>query len=572
MRRLHVVLALLCVLRNVTAAGTVSDEQQGEVGRPSQDVCGRVGNALCGSHACVALPNEGTFFCDCGQDHFYDVRDATCAHVQSCTASRCQFGICSDEGRTVPATCDCTDISSLTPSCEVTQEKKEECSMIGAIPSVGPNSEVDCLCRPGEVFKNDRCLPTTCLNFSNTCEQLCKRRQLNEDHRCCQGWEHDICTAPEVEGGYCKPGYIKTTSHERCIDACSAGETNPVCPSGCTSNTTDGMPYNCVCGEDQELAHHGLGCIPKTGCSPEEKAKCREDQECVLEEGHVAACKCPANQLERNGQCSGNCTRECQHTFASCRISDNQEQCQCSSPLEDASPTGRDGTCVLEKYAYLTSFKLNRSLASWKVAYDCRQMKDSVMEAFSVLFGSQFLTLDIISCKELYRIRLIFSEKQDQAVLNRLHLCKNSMKPETCYFWPDIHVVSGSVGPVAAENICETVLREPIEKYEGGYVCKVQDDEIHFNCVNPAAVSGTETSGRITKQRCSEENKLPGKGENKGREDEDQMPPSQTAVIVGAILAILAALGIIAIIVVSRKRKAAKAGQRREKYEADLQQ
>ncbi|XP_064470513.1 uncharacterized protein LOC135385239 [Ornithodoros turicata] len=201
-------------------------------------------------------------------------------------------------------------------------------------------------------------------------------------------------------------------------------------------------------------------------------------------------------------------------------------------------------------------------------------MKDLLTQALSVLFGPEFLHLDIVSCLDAYEVRLIFSKKQDEAVLKRLHLCKNSIKPHSCYFWPDVHVVSGSVGTIEPENICETALRVQLEKYGGEYVCKAQDYEILFNCVNPAAVTGTETSGRIIKQHCSEANKLPPSGIKKGKQNEPEIPPNQTAVIVGVVLAVLAALGIIAILMVSRKKKAAKAEQRRrqEKYEEDLQQ
>ncbi|XP_064462483.1 uncharacterized protein LOC135373168, partial [Ornithodoros turicata] len=187
--------------------------------------------------------------------------------------------------------------------------------------------------------------------------------------------------------------------------------------------------------------------LAKTTCNAEEKARCRADQVCEVE-GHVAVCKCASDRLERNGRCSGNCTLECHHRFGSCTIFNNEEHCNCTSPLQGDSSeqSTKEGPCVLESFSYLTSLKLNRSISSWKVAEDCRNMKDLLTQALSVLFGPEFLHLDIVSCLDAYEVRLIFSKKQDEAVLKRLHLCKNSIKPHSCYFWPDVHVVSGSVG------------------------------------------------------------------------------------------------------------------------------
>uniref|UniRef100_A0A4D5RFZ9 Putative conserved secreted protein n=1 Tax=Ixodes scapularis TaxID=6945 RepID=A0A4D5RFZ9_IXOSC len=456
-------------------------------------ICKRVGSSLCGDLAtCVALPAKDSFQCSCPKGGFYDANDKTCKHWQSCGPLPCKIGYCDDGNGSKKRHCKCGGIPGLTEFCKINKEAKFKCEEYGAT-AVLKGDEVTCDCGPAKKLINKKCVPVACLNFTMTCEELCQKKLLDKDDRCCQGWNIENCSKTPDETRYCKPGYI--SRNDSCVDACTAKVADPLCPNGCKSSATD-LPFQCICKKGFQLAEDGITCTERRVCNEEEKKRCRKDQICGIVNDEVT-CSCKSHQQEKDGVCTNECfVKKCSDPFANCEVYLGTEKCFCTRPL---FPT-RNITCGLEKYSYILTFRTNDTSPYSDDL--CENKKEDIWKALKTLFGAQLVDDTLLSCKEDFVIRLAFSQKQDPAVLKRIETCQY-FRGDVCIFPPRLYIKEGSA-KLEEEDLCTEFFQKQLNKSNGMYVCQKVGDNYLFKCRDGLFSYNEVTSGRLTRWSCAD--------------------------------------------------------------------
>ncbi|CAN7986864.1 unnamed protein product, partial [Ixodes hexagonus] len=471
-------------------------------------VCKRVGSALCGYEVCVPLPDKDSFQCSCRRDGFYDAYDQKCKHWMSCEPNPCKLGDCLDQEGTKRRHCSCSSIPGLTTFCNINTEAKLKCEEYGATPRLTEEGKVVCVCGPGMKRINKICVPVSCLNFSMTCEELCQKNLLDKDDRCCQGWETSNCLKKPEGNKACEPGYVLKDGS--CTDACTAKVADPVCPDGCNASA-NGRPFECKCKAGSQLADDGLTCNEeKTACTKEERNGCRYDQICRMRDSKPK-CICPFPQAEKDGVCTSRCyNRRCEGRFRHCRLlSNGEESCRCLSPLKEIS--SKNYACALVDYSYVLQFQTNDS-SPYSVEVcesresDIRNAASTLSLSSTALFGKELVKFEQLGCSEKFVGRLVFSKKQDPAVLKRIETCQYRSGP-VCIIPPRLYLKQTSIKPIEEEDLCQEFFQEQLDATNGTHVCRKDGDNYLLQCRDGLFGYDKVTSGRLTRWSCTGQSK-----------------------------------------------------------------
>lgn len=438
----------------------------------SASICDTAGQ-LCGDTTCIALGENKYFTCSCGKGRYFNATAQRCYHINACMATTCTAGTCWDNDGNDVAKCNCSGIHGLTDECQVDPAFKEKCVQGGGEEILDHSGLPQCVCPHGTELENGTCKSIACLFPEFTCEHICNNAKLREDQRCCQNWTTGSCDAHYEGGTYCLPGTIANGSD--CTNVCAGGNTRPVCKHGCSFENSSLPQYSCFCAEDEKMGSDGRTCRVKVSCDEKETAACDASGHiCVYKDGG-AVCNCPLGSVESGGVCAKSCSldkqRECQPLVSKCIIDDDGEACVCERPLRwDPS----EKQCILDKqFMYIMTLKQyqNASGADIYSKLNCSETEEMIYHAMTNLYGAQLITAKLLECREEYKVELSFSEEQQPALLNRIHLCENGDKTKGCFFAPALYVVNGSASDPKPVDLCDNYLSNADAVSKGSHKC-----------------------------------------------------------------------------------------------------
>lgn len=482
-------------------SGTVADgdvDAPEEAGHPG-GACDSFGRRFCNGPCKEPRGSNDTFICECPSDEFYfDAVQQTCLYKTSCKTTECTMGHCTDGRNKV--FCSCEKIPHMTLRCKVKQYYEEECDEKGGQVVVssswgGPR----CVC--GDWAKVDnakkKCVPTTCLKPTVTCKELCEKRLLGKDPRCCQGWKETDCTREPENGTYCSPGSLMN-GLGKCQDACSAGEAKFICDNGCQSTPGGRTAYQCRCPPGREVAEDGVSCKvvhKERRCRDEEKKACRSDQICEVRDERIN-CQCRFHEHLLDGICTGKCgENNCHERFLDCAIYDGKQQCRC--PWKDWQRIFINEACTLKRHYYTVSFKPNISLSH----DDCDIYAPRVLEAMKTAIGSRVHMVQILNCTDKIEARLILNGPLPEQLRKKLQTCEYQ-EGEYCMLYPKLPIEKGSASGIEEENLCDSVLKEQEAAYNGTNKCVKDGNLFWFKCAPGFKEVNQETSGRLRRSIC----------------------------------------------------------------------
>ncbi|XP_077563266.1 glycoprotein antigen BM86-like isoform X2 [Haemaphysalis longicornis] len=498
MRICAVLLTGVLLISGAAADGDVDvPEEAGSQG----GACASFGNRFC-SGPCKQPPGSNdTFSCECPTDEFYfDAMEQMCLYKNSCRTTKCSRGYCKDGRNKVY--CSCEGIPNISLNCKVVDKfYRQDCEEKGGeivIPT-GPAQGPRCVCGDWSIWDSvkKKCVPTTCLKPTVTCKELCEKRVLGKDPRCCQGWNETDCTREPESGTYCSPGSVMN-AQGKCQDACSAKETKLICPNGCHPTPGSSTAYQCRCPTDREIAEDGISCkvvYKERPCDDEEKKACRSDEYCEVRDKKIN-CRCRVHEHLLDGKCSGKCgANNCHETFSYCVIYDGKQQCRC--PWKDWEKVYISDKCTLKRHYYTVSFKPNISLDH----EDCDFYRPRVFEAMRTALGSRVHMVQILKCRNKIEARLIFNEPLPELLRKKLQMCEYQ-EGEYCMLYPSLPIEKGSATGIEEENLCESVLKEQEAAYNGTNKCVKDGNFFWFKCAPGFKEVSQETRGRLRRSIC----------------------------------------------------------------------
>lgn len=467
------------------------------------DVCSDFGKNFCGSAKCEVVPGKtDAFVCRCERnDTYYDAAERTCLFKRTCKTTECTIGTCIENGPN-NARCGCENIDSLSLNCQIRDWFVQDCKRKGGTAVLRKSWSFGAKCDCGEWAAMDRnkskCVPTTCLRPDLTCKDLCEKKLLEKDNRCCQGWNSTDCSAVPQNGTYCSPGSIMGKG-EKCQDACTAREAKFVCPNGCRKTASSTRAYKCTCNNNYVVAEDGITCkaVQATrACNEEEKKACLPSEACrmVL---NKPICECAYNHQRVNGECTSRCTENtCHENFTDCGVYMGKQSCFC--PWTSRKPGAvYINECTLREYYYTVSFTPNISLDD----NDCKLYEGRVLEAMKTNIGADVFMVEILNCTEKIKARLISAMPLSKYLLKRLQTCEHP-DGDLCMLYPKLPIKKDTATEIEEENLCDSLLKVQEEAYNGENECVKDKDLFWFKCAAGFRAVGYVRRGRLRRSVC----------------------------------------------------------------------
>ncbi|XP_037573721.1 glycoprotein antigen BM86-like [Dermacentor silvarum] len=471
------------------------------------DVCSDFGKNFCGSAKCEVVPGKtDAFVCRCERnDTYYDAAERTCLFKRTCKTTECTIGTCIESGPN-KARCGCPKIDSLLVNCQIRDWFVQDCKTKGGTAVLRESWSFGAKCDCGEWAVMDRnkskCVPTTCLRPDLTCKDLCEKKLLEKDNRCCQGWNSTDCSAVPQDDTYCSPGSIMGKSGT-CEDACTAKEAKFVCVNGCRKTMNSTRAYECTCDNNYVVAEDGITCkaVQTTrACNEEQKKTCLVPNQICRVVKNRPICICPLTHQRANGQCTSRCTENtCHEDFTDCGVYMGKQSCFC--PWTSRKPPGAVyiKECILREYYYTVSFTPNISLD----ANNCKLYEGRVLEAMKTNIGTEVFMVEILNCTEKIKARLISAKPLSKYLLKRLQTCEHP-DGDLCMLYPKLPIKKDTATEIEEENLCNSLLKVQEEAYDGVNECvKDKDKDLFwFKCVAGYEAVGYVTVGRVRRSIC----------------------------------------------------------------------
>lgn len=471
---------------------------------PPEDICNEFGNAFCkGAATCNASKDvKETFTCKCEKDNMYfDAAKELCQYKKSCATMECSVGHCKEAGAN-QANCVCENSYRLTLFCKVKDFFTEECKKKGGTAVMATYSSGGARCDCGQWAAmnsaNTQCVPTTCLYPSLSCRDLCENNLLDKDQRCCEGWDQKNCSKAPQDDTYCSPG--TTRKDGNCESVCKTGEAKLLCKNGCKRSQVPGRAYECLCNSGYVVAEDGIQCkvnYKRPVCNTEEERNCLPGQRCIVK-NNTTECECPHNQHLQDGKCTGDCSQnKCHEDFADCGVYFGKQRCFCpwTSRKNPRSPQTKH--CTLNEYYYTVSFKPNISLD----AHNCDAYKTRVLEAMRTTIGPEVYMVEILSCTDDIKARLITGKQLSPYLLKKLQICEYP-EGDACIVYPKLPIQKGSATEIEEENICDSLLKAQADATNATNECVRDGNYFWFKCKRGFREVDVKTRGRLRRSVC----------------------------------------------------------------------
>uniref|UniRef100_A0A1E1XIL9 Putative conserved secreted protein n=1 Tax=Amblyomma aureolatum TaxID=187763 RepID=A0A1E1XIL9_9ACAR len=471
---------------------------------PPADICNEFGNEFCKHAKCSAsLDVKGTFTCKCERDNMYfDAAKGMCQYKRSCATMECSVGECKEGNTHSQAKCVCENKDHVTLYCKVEDFFAKDCQRKGGTAMVNMKSMGGARCNCGKwaVMNSNKtkCVPTTCLYPALSCKDLCEKNLLDKDTRCCEGWDQKDCSKAPQDGTYCSPGTIRKEGS--CLSACTAGEAKLICKNGCRKARDSVRAYECVCNSGYVVAEDGIQCKVdnrRDACSQEDEQTCLPGQYCIMK-NNAAVCECPINQRLVKGKCTGGCSEnKCHEDFGDCDIYFGRQSCFCPWTHRKHPKSPVTKVCRLNEYYYTVTFRPNISLD----ARDCAVHETRVLQAMQTAIGPEIFKVEILSCTDHVKARLIAGKPLSHYLLRKLQTCEYP-EGNTCIIYPKLPILKGSATEIEEENLCDSLLKAQSGATKDTNECVIDGDYFWFKCKPGFFQVDLKTSGRLRRSVC----------------------------------------------------------------------
>ncbi|XP_049271872.1 glycoprotein antigen BM86-like [Rhipicephalus sanguineus] len=200
---------------------------------------------------------------------------------------------------------------------------------------------------------------------------------------------------------------------------------------------------------------------------------------------------------------SGKCiASDCHERFMDCSVAHGKEDCSC--PWKHRMTDVYGATCTLRQYYYTVSFKLNTSLES----QNCSVYAPRVKAAMRTALGYQVHAVTIANCTDNITARLILNDPLPKPLQKRLQACEHPIG-DVCMLYPMLPIVRGSATEIEEENLCDSLLKDQENAYNGVNECVKAGDIFWFKCKQGYREVKVKTQGRLKRSICEVDPEAP---------------------------------------------------------------